>query len=68
MTIVKVQVAIVPRGAPALIYDQRREKVTQQVLTRGTMKHMGHDLKGYFEALWETGQWKIGKRVANEDW
>jgi hypothetical protein len=68
MTVVKVQVAIVPPGAPALIYDKNRERITQQNLSRHVKRALKNDLKGYFTATWAGVSWQIGKRVKDEDW
>lgn len=67
--IVKVQVALVPRGAPALIYDKERKHVSQQILASATVKSLNADLKGYFDAAWNGHRWIVGNRVEQpKDW
>jgi hypothetical protein len=67
-TIIKVQVAIMPPGAPALIYDKDRAHTTQQYLPKAVRKALKGDLKGYFDGSWVENEWFIGKRVKDEDW
>lgn len=68
--IVKVQVAIVPRGAPAMIYDRERRRISYRHLDRATTEALGEDLKGYFDARWlvEQQRWDIGRRVEDQSW
>jgi len=68
--IVKVQVAIMPKYAPALVYNHNRKRLSHQELSPGTKAALNGDLKGYFEAVWTPGQgYVIGARVAEpENW
>ena len=66
--IIKVQVALSPRGAPALIYKHGRELMTHQALAPAVVRALGTDPKGYFDGEYVDGHWKIGARVANQSW
>ena len=70
MTIVKVQLPLVTNIAetPALVYGEGHLFMTQQVLDAETLKAMENDVKAFFEAAFVNGKWKIGKRVAYQDW
>lgn len=70
MTIVKVQLPLVTNvaEAPALVYGEGHLFMTQQVLDAETLKAMENDVKAFFEAAFFKGKWKIGKRVAYQDW
>lgn len=71
-TIVKVQVAQFPKGAPALIYDKARKWTEHVNLAKDTKAALGDDPKGYFEATLKTDgggrYWLIGKRVSDQPW
>ena len=42
--------------------------MTQQMLDSETLKAMENDVQAFFEAAFVKGKWKIGKRVAYQDW
>lgn len=67
-TIVKVQQALFPAGASALVYGEGRSMVAQMELPKHVRKALGDDPKGYFEATRSNGQWVIGKRVEDQPW
>jgi hypothetical protein len=68
--IVKVQVALMPRGAPALVYDRKQKHMAQQHLDADTKKALGREPKGYFKASWSPDDraWQIGERVERQPW
>ena len=67
---VKVQRALFPADAPALIYAPRYDRLTHQPLDRRVLAALGDDLKGYFAAIWHgaEAEWELGVRLPDEDW
>ena len=51
-----------------MVYGEGHLFMTQQVLDAETLKAMENDVKAFFEAAFVNGKWKIGKRVAYQDW
>lgn len=70
MTIVKVQVPLFSTDpdVPALVYAEGGSWMTQQQLHPSTRRQMRDDAKAYFEADYQRGIWKIGKRVGDQPW
>jgi hypothetical protein len=67
-TIVKVQRALFPRDAPALIYDQSRAHTVQAELSEDVRHQMGGEAKAYFRAVWTGKTFVLRERVANQPW
>ena len=68
IVVVKVQCALYPADAPALVYARGREHTVLQRLDRRIRRVLGDDVKGYFRATWNGTGWKIGARVADQGW
>lgn len=68
MTIVKVQVALFPAGAPALVYAKGKRNMVQQEISQGARDALKGDAKGYFEAEFDGKEWKIGSRTMPQAW
>lgn len=79
--IVKVQVALMPKGAPALIipkdcaakiaevgHMQGGGRIQTRKLDADTLRALNGDSKGYFKASFVGGRWKLGRRVQDQDW
>lgn len=71
-TIVKVQRALFPKNAPALIYDRKQSWIEQRSLGCDVAADLGSDPKGYFQATLKSDGggkcWIIGNRVKDQDW
>lgn len=66
--IVKVQQALFPPGAPALVYAKNKAHIRQMELPKAVRDAMGPDAKAYFHAETVDGSWKIGKRAPAQSW
>jgi hypothetical protein len=67
--IIKVQLAIVPRGGPALFYDQHRRRRLTRQLTGAERQMMGDNLKAFFNARWTEGTgWHLISRAPFQYW
>jgi hypothetical protein len=56
---------------PFLVYAQGRRFMTHvrtSEMPADVIAALGADLKGYFEAEREGGQWRFGRRVADQGW
>ena len=62
--IVKVQIPIVPKGGPAMVYAKDRVEVLRVKLDAATRKAMKGDRVGYFVCSWsKAGAPKLGRRI-----
>jgi len=66
--IVKVQIALFPPGAPALIYNKSRSVNQTRYLSKDELKKMGEDMKAYFQAKNDTNKITLIVRIPDEDW
>lgn len=66
--IVKVQTALYPLGAPALIYSRDRSVFEQRLLSDREAIKMRGDVKAYFEADHARGRLELKERVPDQDW
>ena len=68
--IVKVQIPLAStnRGAMPLVYAKGHRRMVEQTIRAATAEALGNDPKGYFEAEFAGGLWRIGKRVADQEW
>lgn len=69
-TIVKVQIAVEPPDAPALIYDRDRLHTVNQRLGKRDLQVMGGAIKVFRHAVWMPRQrkWKLGNRALGQEW
>jgi hypothetical protein len=69
VTIVKVQLPIVPFGGPALIYDKAREHRQERRLDQDEEQKMCGRMKAFFSAWWSdaTG-WVLLSRANDKRW
>ena len=66
--IVKVQVPIIGDG-PALVYAKDRARMRQMPISLAVRKALLGNGKGYFNAEWsKLNGWRIGDRVADQEW
>lgn len=66
--IVKVQRALFPPNAPALIYNKSRTVMQTRQLSKKDLAKFGEDMKAYFQAKHEDGKITLIKRNPDEDW
>jgi hypothetical protein len=69
-TIVKVQRALMPPDATALIYDERRTHQELRHLTPAEAAEMRTINKAYWLARWDAHRetWSLLKRTDHQDW
>jgi hypothetical protein len=65
ISVVKVQVAMFPKGAPALIYDEGGEHVQQRKLDDAEERQMHGKMKVFFNAWWSDATGWVLLSVAN---
>jgi hypothetical protein len=67
--VVKVQQPLYPPGGDAMIYDQGRIHVQQRPLTAAERHMMAGEVRGFFQASWNTSsrRWTLLERV-DESW
>jgi hypothetical protein len=71
--IVKVQVPLFgssPTTLP-LHYERERRHMTTQAISNRVRREIARSdtgVKAYFKAAWIGGAWRVGARVADQDW
>jgi hypothetical protein len=66
--IVKVQRALFPADAEAMIYDRTRQLTVVRHLTPEELLKLGGSAKGYFNAEYENGDFTLLDRVPDQPW
>lgn len=67
--IVKVQLPVIPKDAPALAYTEDRRNVTEIPVTDELREKMGDDVKRYFWATFDrNGVMFLGEVAPWQDW
>lgn len=66
--IVKVQRALYPTNAPALIYNKSRTVMQTRQLSKKELQEMGEDMKAFFQARNDANEITLIKRNPDEDW
>lgn len=69
-TVVKVQRALMPPEAPALIYDERRTHQELRQLTGSEAAEMATVYKAYWLARWDAHRetWTLLQRTKHQNW
>lgn len=67
-TIVKVQVPLFPKGAPALVYNKDRSVMQQCPVDASLKKLMRGRAKAYFAANIEGGKIRLIRQTPDQDW
>lgn len=66
--IVKVQISLYPPGSSMLVYPKSRTPLMEGPPIKEVLDLLKGDVKGYFEADYINGSWRIGARVADQNW
>ena len=67
--IVKIQLPLSPKGAPALVYEQDRRRIWQVYVDKRLEAKMDGRPRAYFYAYLSTGdRWVIGNEAPDHEW